>query len=338
MNELTPPSAAGGAGALDAPRRIAAIETPTLLVALLAYGGWCAVTLMYGRWPLWVVAPVGAVLVTLHGSLQHEAVHGHPTRWSWINRLLAIVPLSIWLPYDSYRSSHLAHHIDERLTDPLDDPESWYWTAEDWARLSPLSRGIVHVSRTLAGRVTIGAYWAIGRYLHGEWRAFLADKEGVRALWLEHLLWCIPVIVWVKVVCGMPLSIYMLAIAIPGTSITLIRSFAEHRARPPVRGRIAIVEGSWILGPVFLFNNLHALHHEVPWLPWYEYPARYRRTRERLIAENGGLVYRTYFDVAWRFLLRPHDSPLHPTNRVPRSAPRSLTATAHGGLRHAGRS
>ena len=317
MSDLTSSSAAVAAGALDAPRRVAAIEFPTVLIAFLAYGGWCAVTLMYGRWPLWVVAPVGAVLVTLHGSLQHEAVHGHPTRWGWLNRLLAIVPLSIWLPYDSYRISHLAHHIDARLTDPLDDPESWYWTAGDWARLSPLTRAVVHLSQTLAGRVTIGAYWGIARYLRAEWRALLADRHGVRALWLEHLLWCIPVIVWVKVVCGMPLSIYLVTIAIPGTSITLIRSFAEHRARPGVRERIAIVEGSWILGPVFLFNNLHALHHEAPWVPWYQYPARYRRIRERLIAENGGLVYRTYFDVARRYLLRPHDSPLHPTDRVP---------------------
>ena len=316
MNEV-PLSAAGAAGALDAPRRVAAIEIPTVLIALLAYGGWCAITLMYGRWPLWVVAPVGAVLVTLQGSLQHESVHGHPTRWGWVNRLLAIVPLSIWMPYDCYRISHLAHHIDARLTDPLDDPESWYFTAEGWARLSPLTRAIVHLSQTLAGRVTIGAYWTIGRYLHAQGRAFLANQEGVRSRWLEHLLWCLPVIVWVKVVCDMPVWIYVVAIAIPGAGITLIRSFAEHRARPAYRDRIAIVEESWILGPVFLFNNLHALHHEAPWVPWYQYPARYRRIRERLIAENGGLVYRTYFDVASRFLLRPHDSPLHPNDRVP---------------------
>jgi fatty acid desaturase len=299
------------------PARLAAVEIPTVAIALLAYGGWLSVTLMYGLWPLWVVAPLAAVLVALHGSLQHEIVHGHPTRSRRINRLLAIVPLSLWLPYDSYRASHLAHHIDERLTDPLDDPESWYWTAHDWQRLSPLARGIVRISQTLAGRVTVGAFWAVGRFLRAEWRAVLADKEGVRALWLEHLLWCIPVVLWVRAVCGIPLWIYFLTMAIPGTSITLIRSFAEHRAHEATRARIAIVEGSWILGPVFLFNNLHSLHHEAPWVPWYQYPGRYRRIRERLIAENGGLVYHTYFDVAWRFLLRPHDSPLHPTDRVP---------------------
>ncbi len=297
--------------------RQAAVEMPTLLLILAAYGGWLAITFAYRQWPLILVAPIAAVLITLQGSLQHEIVHGHPTRWRGVNRLLAIVPLSPYLPYERYRASHIAHHVDERITDPLDDPESYYWTAEDWARLPRLARAIVRIQLTLAGRLTVGAVWAIGRFLHAEWRAVRANQDGVRAVWLEHLLWLVPVVAWIKLVCGIPLWVYVLTMAIPGTSITLIRSFAEHRARSRVRQRTAIVEGSWILGPLFLFNNLHALHHETPALPWYQYPARYRVNRERLIAENGGLVYHTYFDVARRFLFRPHDTPLHPTNRVP---------------------
>ncbi|TLY63032.1 MAG: fatty acid desaturase, partial [Gammaproteobacteria bacterium] len=66
--------------------RQASVEMPTLGVALLVYGGWLAITLAYGRWPLIIVAPLAAVLITLHGSLQHEIVHGHPTRWRGINR------------------------------------------------------------------------------------------------------------------------------------------------------------------------------------------------------------------------------------------------------------
>ena len=305
-----------GASAVRRQRRVS-VEVPTLLVVLVTYGGWLAITFAYGHWPLAIVAPVAAVLITLHGSLQHEIVHGHPTRWDGVNRLIAIVPLALWLPFERYRQSHRAHHVDERLTDPLDDPESYYWTPQDWARLKPLTRLIVQLQQTLAGRVTIGVFWAIGRFLSAESRAVIRNQDGVRAVWLEHLLWCIPVIVWVKIVCGIPLSIYVLAMAIPGTALTLIRSFAEHRARPQVRERIALVEGSWILGPLFLFNNLHALHHEAPAIPWYEYPARYRLVRDRLIAENGGLVYRTYFDVARRFLFRPHDALRHPSGRVP---------------------
>lgn len=300
--------------------RRSAVEVPTLLLIGAVYAAWLAVTYQYSHWPLWIVAPLGALLVTWHGSLQHEVVHGHPTRWQGLNRLFAIVPLSLWLPYDRYRESHTAHHIDARITDPLDDPESYYWTPEDWGRLTAPAQFIVRVQQTLAGRVTVGAFWAIGRFLHAEWRALLRGAPGVRSAWAEHLLWCVLVIAWIKLVCGMPLWIYALTIAIPGTSITLIRSFAEHRARSPVRERIALVERSWLLGPVYLFNNLHALHHEAPWVPWYEIPARYRRERARLIAENGGLVYSSYFEVARRYLFRPHDSPLHPTGRVPVTA------------------
>jgi len=76
-----------------------AVEFPTLLLIVLTYAGWLTITLAYGQLPLYFVAPITAVLVTFHGSLQHEIVHGHPTRWSAFNRMLAIVPLNLWLPY-----------------------------------------------------------------------------------------------------------------------------------------------------------------------------------------------------------------------------------------------
>lgn len=296
---------------------MASVEAPTLLLILATYGGWLAITFAYGRWPLVIVAPIAAVLVTLHSSLQHEIVHGHPTRHPRINRLLAIVPLSLWLPYERYRQLHLVHHVDQRLTDPLDDPESYYWTPEDWARLSSVTRGLLRIQQTLAGRVIIGSFWRIGLFLGAELHRLVRNEDDLRSVWLEHALWCVPVVLWVTLVCRMPFWIYVVAIVIPGNGLLLIRSFAEHRARPEVRRRIAIVERSWILGPLYLFNNLHALHHEAPSIPWYRYNAHYRRQRERLIAENGGLVYTTYFAVARRFLLRPHDVLRHPTGRVP---------------------
>jgi len=320
MNEVLPRRIAPGASAASGPRRGPAVEIPTLLLIFATYGGWLAVTHAYGRWPLVVVAPLAALLVTLHSSLQHEIVHGHPTRSPSLNRLFAIIPLSLWLPFEHYRHTHTVHHIDERLTDPLDDPETYYWTTEQWAQLRPLTRFFLVIQQTLAGRIVVGAFWSIAKFLRADWRAVVRNEAGVRAYWLEHLLWCIPVIAWIKLVCGMPLWLYFLAAVIPANGILLIRSFAEHRAEPQVRQRIAVVEGSWILGPLFLFNNLHSLHHEAPGVPWYQYPARYRRMRERLLAENGGLVYRSYFDVARRFLFRAHDRLTHPTDRAPRPA------------------
>lgn len=308
-----------GATARGGARR-AAVEIPTLLLILADYAGWLAITFAYGRWPLAVVAPVAAVLITLHSSLQHEIVHGHPTRWLGVNRLLAMLPLALWLPFDRYHHLHRIHHVDARITDPLDDPESFYLTPEEWAGLPVGTRAALRLQQTLAGRVLIGSFWCIGTFLHAEWRRVRANRDNTRRVWVEHLLWCVPVLLWVKLVCGMPIWLYIVAMALPSNGLLLIRSFAEHRARPEVPGRSAIVEGSWILGPLFLFNNLHALHHETPKIPWYQYNAHYRRARARLLAANGGLVYSSYFDVARRYLFRAHDVLQHPTGRVPTQA------------------
>lgn len=296
-----------------------AVELPTLLLIVATYAAWLAATSAYRLAPLWLVAPVVAVILTLHSSLQHEILHGHPTRWRALNGLLGVVPLSLWLPYRRYRDLHLTHHINDRLTDPHDDPETNYWNPDDWARLGPLGRGLVRLQLTLAGRILIGPFWRIPRFLYRDLRFLIRNERRARAYWPEHLLWCVPVLLWVKLACGMPIWIYVLAMVIPGNAILGIRSFAEHRARPAVRERTAIVEGSWLLGPLFLFNSLHALHHEEPLMPWYQYHARYRVTRDQLVRANGGLVYSSYLDVARRYLFRPHDVPVHPAGGVVRS-------------------
>jgi fatty acid desaturase len=308
---------ASAAGSRQVAIKNVAIEWPTLLLILAVFSGWLAVTYYYTLLPTWIVVVAGVLLVTLHGSLQHEMVHGHPTRWQDVNRALGMVPLSLWLPFERYRQTHRIHHNDERLTDPLDDPESFYWTPEEWARVGPFSRLFLRVEQTLAGRVIIGCFWRIARFLRAEFLGVVRNERDLQAIWMEHLLWCVPVVLWLHVICGMPIWFYVVALVIPANGIQLIRSFAEHRARPSARERIAVVEGSWILGPLFLFNNLHSLHHESPGIPWYQYHRHYRQVRERLLRENGGLVYDTYFDVARRFLFRPHDGHMHPTGRVP---------------------
>jgi fatty acid desaturase len=157
----------------------------------------------------------------------------------------------------------------------------------------------------------------MGHFLAHEAQAFARNEPGVRATWTAHLVLCIPVVYWVTAVCGIPFWLYVVAMVVPGNGILLIRSFAEHRARSGVPERTTTVEGSWVLGPLFLFNNLHSLHHAEPGLPWYRYNARYRIRREHLLAENGNQVYSTYFDVARRFLFTQHDQPEHPTVRAP---------------------
>ena len=288
------------------------MEWPTLALAALIYGGWLGLTYFHDSVPLPLLPALGGFLVAWHGSLQHEVMHGHPTRSKAVNTAIGFPPLALWLPYVRYRQSHLRHHLDERLTDPLDDPESNYWTPGQWAALSPFSRRLVKMQSTLLGRMTIGPLWSVSRFWHFEAKGLVAGRDGLRRIWLQHALGVAAVLAWAIGVCGMPFWLYALAFVYPGTALSLVRSFAEHKADSAVERRTALVENSSVFGVLFLFNNLHVAHHMRPNMPWYELPAWYARHREALVARNGGLVYAGYRDVFRRFFFRPYQQEIHP--------------------------
>ena len=308
------------------PRRT---EAPSIALCAGVYGGFALLTWFHHSLPLLPLALL-IPLLTLQASMQHEFIHGHPTPWRRLNRVLAAVPLSLWLPFESYRRTHLVHHRDETLTDPFDDPESYYWSAEGWARLGPVGRGLVRFNTTLAGRLLLGPALVISRYLANETRAVLGGDPIARRIWLRHLAAVVAVGTWVVAICGIDPLVYVFGIVYPSTSLLLLRSFAEHRAAEGVEERTAIVENAPILGFLFLYNNLHAAHHERPLVPWYELPRLYREQRAALVERNCGLVYDGYLDVARRYFLVPHDVPVHPAAAeparytAPRPAPRGF--------------
>ncbi|NTH48845.1 fatty acid desaturase [Agrobacterium rhizogenes] len=285
-------------------------EWPTVALSVAIYGGFLAVTWWWQSLPLALVVVVGGWLIAWHGSLQHEVIHGHPTRLSWVNDAIGWVPLSLWLPYAIYKKSHLDHHRDEHLTDPIEDPESSYFTRAAWEQLGEAGKILALWNTTLFGRLTIGPAVMILSFLVQEWRLVLANEPGRRRMWATHGLGVAGIIFWVTAVCGMPLWLYLFVYV--GAAMTRLRSYAEHRYAENHDERTAIVENSRLFGLLFLYNNLHVLHHSKPGIPWYRLPRIYRDNRETLIRSNGGLVYNGYWDIMRRFLLKPHDDPTHP--------------------------
>ena len=88
------------------------IEWPTAGLAVTIYGLWLLATYFYRDLPWWGLTALGAWIVAWQLNLQHETIHGHPTRNRRVNEAIACWPLSLWLPYSIYRSTHLAHHRD----------------------------------------------------------------------------------------------------------------------------------------------------------------------------------------------------------------------------------
>jgi len=288
------------------------IEWPTIGLAALIYGGWAVLIFYHSYLPAIFTIVCGAWLVAWQSSLQHELLHGHPTPSQAVNKVLAFTPLSLWLPYEIYRTSHLDHHRASVLTAPQEDPESYYWSAARFARLGPAARLLAKAQMTFIGRLVLGPASIIGRFLSHELAMVRENPRGRITIWFTHLIGCTAVLIWVVAVSKMSLWFYIFGIVYPGTSLTLIRSFAEHRASEDADERTAIVENAGILGLLFLFNNLHVVHHLHPELPWYRIPQWYRAHRTALIAPEATRVYDGYFAIARRYLFAPFDDPVHP--------------------------
>ena len=281
------------------------------MVALAIYGAFAAVTLGYHALPWYAVLALGGCVVTWHGSLQHEVVHGHPTPWRWVNRALVFPSLWLWLPFELYRATHLHHHRTEQLTVPAIDPESAYLLENCYRALPRWRRALERWQRCLAGRLLIGPIAEIAKLGCSELARARDGNLDARA-WAIHAAAVGVVLLWVIAVCSIPFVEYLVLFVLPGTSFTLLRSFAEHRAAESPSHRTVIVEAEAPLALLFLNNNLHALHHREPWRAWYELPRRYRQHREEVLALNGHYVFKGYREVARRFGLRPRDAVVHP--------------------------
>jgi fatty acid desaturase len=279
-----------------------------------AWASWLALTWFCTALPWWLVLPLAAFTMALYGSLQHEALHELMSTRRWVNHVFVYPPLSLWLPYPVYRASHLAHHRKlHHLTDPYRDPESYYIPAEKWATLPPWWRTVLTFHHTLAGRLLIGPFLNVGQFFFHEGRALWnGDRRNLLA-WLAHPPSVVLVLVWVVGVCQIPFWQYVLLFALPGTSLSLVRSYCEHIAHETPEERTALVEAGPLMSFLFLNNNLHYVHHKRPDLPWYAIPRYYRQNRALLRQENGHYVYDGgYLEVFRRFLFTPFDLPKHP--------------------------
>lgn len=286
------------------------VEWITFALIVACYAVWTLALFV-----LWPQVPLLAWLLTvlsvaLHSSLTHEVLHGHPFHNRALNEALMFLPLSLCIPYNRFRNLHLSHHLDSRLTDPYDDPESNYLDPAVWDGLPGWQRALLRINNTLLGRILLGPGIGQLRFVVGEWRAARRGDRDVRLAWALHGLG-LALLLAVIVVAPMPVWAYLLA-AYLGLGLIKIRTFLEHRAHDKPRGRTVIVEDRGPLAWLFLFNSLHVVHHIHPAAPWYALPQLYREGKARYLAANESYVFRSYGEVFRRYFLSAKDPVAHP--------------------------
>lgn len=287
-------------------------EWPTWLLLVGFYLAW-ALIVFHGQALGQLISIVLLVpLVVLWMSIQHELIHGHPTRWPAINKVLGFLPFAVWYPYDIYRDTHLAHHNDEVLTVPGQDPESRYVTSRSWVQSPRYMKTLLWVNKTLGGRLIIGAPLALMTLASTAFGGLLHSERSSWRMWLIHLLSVGVLLGLVEQYSAISAVQYVFLVSLPALSISMIRSFYEHRPSTLPEHRTVINESSGLLSWLFLNLNLHLVHHDLPGLPWFYLPQVYRARREQWIARNNGYVIHGYFQLLQRHLINPVDCPRHP--------------------------
>jgi fatty acid desaturase len=292
-------------------------EGPTWLVGAVIYAGWLFVVHVHAQLAWWFLVPLGAVVIAWHQSLQHEAIHAMRGVPRGIRNALVYAPLSLWLPYPIYVREHCKHHATTALGDPVSDPETFYRTPEAWRRYSAPVRYLLGVNQTLLGRLTIGPLIQIAQTLGPEWRRVRACDRAAWKVWTTHLALVAAVLVWVCVVERMALWQYLAFVVYPGLSLSLMRSFDEHDRKDGV-GRTAVLETRSPLQLLFLNNNLHAVHHRFPTVPWYQLPTAWRERRETVL-ESPVYLRHGYAEIVRRWLVRPVFAPVEHVVSDPRT-------------------
>ncbi len=64
------------------------IEWPTAALAAVIYGSWLTATYFYRDLPWWGLTAIGAWIIAWQLNLQHETIHGHPTRKRAVNEAI----------------------------------------------------------------------------------------------------------------------------------------------------------------------------------------------------------------------------------------------------------
>ena len=291
-------------------------EWQTWLLILFVYVSWLTLVSHYHTLPGAVILLV--ITNALHGSMQHELIHGHPTRYSWFNALLAYPPLSLWYPYPLYGESHIVHHQDENITLPGLDPESFYVSQHNWENIGPIHRKLLIFNMTLAGRFLIGPALTLNQLIRQVYVAFKSRNRLAMKTWLIHFVLLFVLLYGLNKFAYISTWQYFL-IAYASQSLAMLRSFFEHRAVPEKDQRTVLVEASLPMRLLFTNNNYHLVHHEQPEMAWYLLPDIYRKQRKKLAKKNGGFVVKGYRQWWTNNLFKPIDHPRHPFHQISKS-------------------
>ena len=285
-------------------------EWPTFVLIVTIYSTWLSTLIFWEHLGSALSCVILALITSWYMSLQHELLHGHPTRWDALNRLFGLFPFAVFYPYDLYKQQHLLHHQDAQLTDPVLDTQSNYIDVAAWQNLSTFYQFYYWSNRTLLGRMILGPLFSIIFIFKHLFKAFVQFKLRDMWMWTQHVILLGTLFYLLANVFHFPVGLYFLS-AYFALSIALIRSFYEHRPAITPEHRTVINEAEIIFRILFLDNNYHLIHHDLPHVPWFYLRKVFLQHKYEYIERNHAFYYTGYLQIFRKNHVVPIDSPIY---------------------------
>ncbi len=139
-----------------------------------------------------------------------------------------------------------------------------------------LLRGLLTFRNTFVGRLIVGPAFTIAANVSDALRKIVdGDWRDVPA-WSAHLAALTALIWWLDHACGIPPWAFVAGSGYATLSLNAVRSFHEHRAVDDPSQRSVINEAALFWRLLFLNNNYHLVHHDLPFVPWFALHGVYR--------------------------------------------------------------
>ena len=228
---------------------------PTVALGLVALSVQAASSAagLSGLWPFEVTIFINTVCAYAQFTVVHDAAHRCLSRVFWLNELFGYAATFVLCgPYAAIRRNHLHHHA--HTNDPREDPDFWV-AGETW-----FSTGLRCLTMLQMH------YWTYLTRLRRRDTAFIQSVLTIAAIAALHG-WA-----WRAGHLRVLLLCWTLPAQLGVAALAVTFDYWPHRPHTQ-RGRFkdtANILPSW-LDPFFLCQNLHAVHHLFPHLPWYRY-------------------------------------------------------------------
>lgn len=227
--------------------------TVVLFFAALAVQSVSTMAALSGVWPVAAAVLLNSACAFAQFTVVHDATHRTLSRTTWLNDSFGTAATFVLCgPFEAIRRNHLHHHA--HTNDPLHDPDFWV-AGETW--LTTAARCLT----TLQAH-----YWSYLTRLRRRDAAFAKAVATIALIVVLHA--------WAFFAGHLTdLLLYWTLPAQLGVAwLALTFDYWPHRPHTE-RGRLrdtANILPAW-LDPFFLRQNLHAVHHLYPQLPWYRY-------------------------------------------------------------------